>query len=136
MSVSLLVGLLPYWNYTNVGISFVLDEISLWNFLETFLVCWQANSKWFWNSFMSLSLLVGLLPYWNYSNIGISPVLEEISFWNFMETFLGWSYNSFLCQSVSWLTSLLILEKYRDFFSLGWYSFLKFYGDFPGMLVY
>ena len=30
---------------------------------------------------MSVSLLVGLLPYWNYTNIGISPVLEEIWDW-------------------------------------------------------
>ena len=43
MSVSLLIGSLPYWNYTNIGISPVLDEISFWNFLETFLVCWYTH---------------------------------------------------------------------------------------------
>ena len=44
MSVSLLIGLLPYWNQTNIGISLGLDEISFWNFLETFLVRIQVMS--------------------------------------------------------------------------------------------
>ena len=34
-------------------------------------------------SCMSVSLLVSLLPYWDYVNIGIFPVLDEISFWFF-----------------------------------------------------
>ena len=33
---------------------------------------------------MSVSLLVVLLPYWNKTNIGISPVLDDISFWKFL----------------------------------------------------
>ena len=37
---------------------------------------------------VSLSLLTGLLPYWNSTNEGISPVPDEISFWNFLKTFL------------------------------------------------
>ena len=64
---------------------------------------------------MSVSLLVDLLPYWNLKNIGISSVVDERSFWLFLETFLGFCYTSsnfflnFPCvlQSVCWLTSLL-----------------------------
>ena len=92
MYLSLLVGLLPYWNHTKVGLSPVLYEISFWNFLEAFLGCFYTCSKWFWISCMSVNLLVGLLPYWNYTNIGISPYLEDITFSNFLETFLGCLY--------------------------------------------
>ena len=42
----------------------------------------------------------------------------------------------YVCQSVSWLTSLLKLDKYRDISSSGWDIFPKFFGDIPGMLVH
>ena len=29
----------------------------------------------------------------------------------------------YVCQSVSWLTSLLLIDKYKDMSSLGWYIF-------------
>ena len=83
MSVSLLVGLLPYWNETYIGIYPVLDEISYWIFLHTFLGCCYNRSKYFCISWMSLSLWVGLLPYWNCTNIGLSPVMDDI----FLKTF-------------------------------------------------
>ena len=41
-----------------------------------------------------------------------------------------------VCESVSWLTSLLKLHKYRDISSSGWDIFLKFFGDIPEMLVH
>ena len=41
-----------------------------------------------------------------------------------------------VCQSVSWLTSLLKLDKYRYISSSGWDIFLKFFGDIPGMLIH
>ena len=41
-----------------------------------------------------------------------------------------------VCQSVSWLTSLLKLDKCRDTSSSGWDIFLKFFGDIPGTLVH
>ena len=72
-------------------------------FLETFMVCWHTNSKWFWISCMSVNLLVDLPPYGNHTNIGITPLLDEIFFWNF----LGHIY-------VSLLNSLLKLNKYLD----------------------
>ena len=42
----------------------------------------------------------------------------------------------YVFQSVSWLTSLLKLDKYKDISSSGWDIFLKFFGDIPGMLVH
>ena len=86
---------------------------------------------------MPLNLLVGLLPYWNYTNIGISPFLDAISFWNFLEAFLGCLYTCskqfwISCLSISWLTSLLKLYKYRDISSSGWFIFLIFFDTFLG----
>ena len=106
MSVSLLVGLLPYWNLTNVGISPILEEISFWNFLETFLGCWYTGSKWIW----FFGMLAGQFQL----------ILEFL----------------YVCQSVSWLTSLLKLDKYRHISGPEWYIFLKIFGDIPGMLFH
>ena len=55
---------------------------------------------------MSVSLLFGLLPHWNHTNEGISPILDEISF--FCEIFLGFCLNFlYVYENVWWLTSLL-----------------------------
>ena len=162
MFVSLFVGLLSYWNWTNIGISPVLEETFFWNFLETFPGCWHTNSKWIWILCLSVSLLFGLLLYWNHTNIDnsssgwyilliflgdtlgtlihyfqiilifcmsvsllfgslsywnhinieISPVLDKIVFWNFLETFQGcWytisKYFWISCMSVSLLVGWL-----------------------------
>ena len=77
MSVSLLVGLLPYWNYTNIGISPVLEEISFWNFLETFPGYIWTMSKLCWFFCMSVSLLVGLLSYWNWGKMEVFWVITK-----------------------------------------------------------
>merc|ERR1712082_79327 len=42
----------------------------------------------------------------------------------------------YVCQSVSWLTSLVKLDKCRDISSSGSDIFLKFYGGIPRMLVH
>ena len=42
----------------------------------------------------------------------------------------------YVCQSVSWLTSLLILDKYRNISCSVWDMFLKFLWDIPVMLVH
>ena len=42
----------------------------------------------------------------------------------------------YVCQSVSWLTSLLKLQKYSNISTSGRDIFLKFFGDIPGMLVH
>ena len=41
----------------------------------------------------------------------------------------------FVCQSVSWLTSLLKLDKYRNISSSGGHIFLESFGDIPGMYL-
>ena len=45
--------------------------------------CSYTGSKSSQISCMSVSLLVGLLSYWNYADIGISPHLDDIYFCNF-----------------------------------------------------
>ena len=75
-------------NFLNVCQS-VPDDICFWIFLETLLGCWYTCSKWFWTSCMSVSLSVGLLSYLILAYIWISPVLDEISFWLFLDRFLG-----------------------------------------------
>ena len=87
LSVSIIVDLHSYWYQTNVGIYPVLDEITFWNILETFIGYLDTISKWFRISLFSLSLLVVLLPYWYLTNKEISPVLNEISFWIFLRHF-------------------------------------------------
>ena len=42
----------------------------------------------------------------------------------------------YVCQYVSWLTSLLKLDKLRDIFSSGWDIFLEFFEDIPETLVH
>ena len=42
----------------------------------------------------------------------------------------------YVCQSVSWLTSLVTLYKYRDISSSGRNIFLNFSRDIPGMLIH
>ena len=42
----------------------------------------------------------------------------------------------YVCQSVSWLTSLLKLYKYRDISCSGWDIFLNFFGDIPGIFLH
>ena len=61
-------------------------------FLEAFLTCWYTGSKIIQIFCMSVSLVVDILPYWNPTDLGISPALDEISFWMFMDTFLGCWY--------------------------------------------
>ena len=100
-----LFGSLSYWNKTTIGISLVL-EISFWIVLEAFLERFHNEVKYFWISCISVSLLVSLLPYWYYINIDISPILDEIFFWNFMEKIPGYFWTSFKffcisCMSVS-----------------------------------
>ena len=42
----------------------------------------------------------------------------------------------YVCRSVSWLTFLLKLDKYRDISSSVWDIFLKFFGGIPGMFLH
>ena len=42
----------------------------------------------------------------------------------------------FVCQSTSWLTSLLKSRKYQDVSCSGWDIFLKYFGDLPVMFLH
>ena len=42
----------------------------------------------------------------------------------------------YVCQSVSWLTSLLKLDKYKDISSSKWKIFFKLFRDIPWILVH
>ena len=86
------------------------------NFLEACLECLYTKSK-FWISCMCVSLLVSLLPYWNYVYIGISPILDDIYFWNFWRhspdiSELFPKYSVFLVSLVSLSQSLLYLFQF------------------------
>ena len=125
MGFSLLVGLLPYLNNIDIGIYQVLNDVSFC-FLETFLGCLYTRSENAPFPCMSVSLLFDSVSFWNYVNVEISPVLDDISLWNCLQTFLGCWYIQIILifsnvsQSFSWLTSLLKLDKYRDISSSEW----------------
>ena len=99
--------------------------------MEAFLECFYNRSKSIWISCMSVSLLVGLLPYWNYTNLGISPALDEISFWNFWRH--SWDvgtqfldYSGFhVCLSVCLFAYFLTKIRQKDISSYWWDIFLK-----------
>ena len=42
----------------------------------------------------------------------------------------------FVCQSISWPTSIMKLGQYRDISHSGWYIFLKIFGDIPWMFLH
>ena len=82
---------------------------------------------------MSVSPLVGLVPYWKYAKMGISPVLGELSVYFFryfsgklLHCFHIITYFFFVCPAITWLTSLLKFSQYRDIFCSGWDIFLIF----------
>ena len=52
---------------------------------------------------------------------------------HYFQTLLNFLY---VCQSVIWLTFLLMLDKYRDICSSGWYIFLKFCGNIPWIFLH
>ena len=85
MSVSLSGSWHPYLINMNKGISLVLNEI-FWLFKN---IPWMFLHKFEYLpiTYMSVSLLFCSLPFWNYVNIGISPVLDEISFLICLDTF-------------------------------------------------
>ena len=113
-------------------------------FFETFLWYSYPSSISFWFFCISASLLVGLLPYWNWkkfrevSSSGVDIFLKM--FLDIPKILVHWSQiilNFFyVCQSVSWLTFLLKLGQYRGIFSSGWDIFLKSFGDISDMFLH
>ena len=82
-------------------------------------ICWAGRSLFIsWHILTLLTLNVGLLPYLININIGIYPVLNDVSFC-FLETFLGCLYISseylpFPCMSVSLLFDSLSFQNYAN----------------------
>ena len=139
MSVRLLVGLLPYWNSTQIHISPILDDISFW-FLKTFLgfkkifpndseflVCLSICQLAYFLT--EIRQIQGYLKFWMRY---LSEIFGDIPgmLVHYFQIILNFMY---VCQSVSWNTSLLKLYKYRDTSSSGRNIFLKSSGDIPRM---
>ena len=117
-SVSLLISLLKLDKYRDIT---NLDEISFWNFLETFLGCWYTISKLFQISCMSVSLLVcyflteirqiwGYLHFWM---IYLSEIFlrHSLDIGSLVFTWLDWAYIltfEFLCAGLNFETSDLV----------------------------
>ena len=89
----------------------------------------------------SISWLTKLLKLGPYGDISCSgwdifpKIFGDIPgiFWHYFQINANCLY---VFQSVSWLTFLQILDKYRDISSSGWDNFLKHFGDIPGMLLH
>ena len=68
-------------------------------------------------------------PKWNIS------MKFLVAFLGCFHTFQRITNFSYVCQSFSWLTSLLKLGQLRDISCLGWYILLNIFWDIPGMFV-
>ena len=142
MSVSLLVGLLPYWKYTNIGISPALDEISFWNFWRH---SYDVGTLFLDNSEFHVCLTVYFFAYfltkirqryisrsgWDIYQNFFEDIPETLVHW--FQIILIFLY---VCQSGSWQSSLLKYDKFRDISSSRWNIFLNFYEHIPGMVVH
>ena len=125
-----------------MGISQVLDEISFWNF---FRHSWDVGTLFPNNSEFNVCLSVCLFAY---SLTKIRQRHISGSGWDIFLKFFGdipemlvhcfQIILNFLnvCQSVSWLTFLQKIDKYRDISSSGSDVSLDFFGDIPEMLVH
>ena len=87
--------------------------IIFWHSLVTFLGCLYTSSKYLQISCMSVSPLVGLFTYRNQANLGISPVLDDLSsliFLRHSRDISGLFTDHFkfrVCLSVCWLAYFL-----------------------------
>ena len=142
MSASLLVGSLTYWNYTNIGMYQVLDEISFWIFFRYSLNVGTLATN---DSEFHVCLSVCLFAYF------LTKIRQRYISWygwhifleffgDISEMFLHWfqviMIFLYVCQSGSWHTSLMKSDKFRNISSSVWYIFLNFYGHIPGMSVH
>ena len=105
-SLSFFLHLAESWKYLSILMPRLWNDIQSLRFRVNQIVC------------MFVNLLFGLLTYCNEANIGISPVLDEINSWYFFRH--SWDVLHYfqiitnfcsVCQSVSWLTSLLKLGR-------------------------
>ena len=133
-SVSWLTSLLKLDKYRDIS-------NSRWDiFLKLFGdIPWIFSQYFQINTFisMSVSLFVGLLPEKDISSSGLDIFLKFFGDIPGMLVHLFQISLNFLyvCQSATWLSSLLILDKYKDISNNGWYIYLNLYGDIDCMLV-
>ena len=135
MSVSLLFGLLPYWNYTNIDnssygwdilVKFLGDILrTLIHYFQIILIFYVCQS---------VSWLTFLLRYLQFWLRYISEFFWRLS-WNVCILDPNISECFYVCQSVSWLTSLLKLGLYGYNSISGWDIILKMVMDISGMFV-
>ena len=90
---------------------------------------------------LSVHRLTSLLKVDKYRDISCSWLYIFLKFFGgisgiFLHYFQIISNFLYVCQSISWLTSLLKLGQYRDNSCSGWDIFLKFYGHIPDMFVH
>ena len=132
------------YSWLNCLISWVLDDISFWNLLETFLGCFytffQKNANCLYLcQFVSWLTFLHILG--KYSDISCSwwdiflkyfgDILGMfVHFFQIITIFL------FVCQSISWLTSLMKLGQFRNISCSWWDIFLKLYGDIPRIFLH
>ena len=90
---------------------------------------------------MSVSLLVGLVPYRNETNIGIYPVLDVIPYRNFWRH--SWVVGTLVPNNSEFLVSLSVyvcvcdqLTKLFNIFGSGRDIFLKSFRDNPAMCLH
>ena len=84
--------------------------------------------------------LTNILPFSGrkLGNLSILMLDSEIWYVEFLDTMIKIQEEPkflFVCQFVSWFTSSLKLDKYRDISSSGWDIFLKFSGDIPRIFL-
>ena len=89
----------------------------------------------------SVILLTSLLKLDKYGDISCSWWDIFLKFFgDILEMFVHYfkiiTYFLYVCQSISWLTFLQILGKYRDISCSWWDIFLKFLGDILGLFVH
>ena len=91
---------------------------------------------------MSVSLLVDSLPYWNETNVGISHVLDEISFrffWRYywdVGTIATNNSEFHVCLSLCLFAYFLTKITQKYIYRSGGHIFLKFFEDIPETLVH
>ena len=138
MFFSLLFGLLPYWNHTNIGYSssgwYIFLKVS--GHISCYVGTLIPNKSEF---IVCLSVC-----YLAYLHSEIKNIDYSSSGWYIILKFLGDTLETFIhyfpiiliflcvCQSVSWLTFLLKLDKYRHISGPEWDIFLKFFRDISG----
>ena len=106
------------------------------NFLECLLHYFQMNKKCLYIC-QSVSLLTSLMKWNKCMDISCFGWHICVKFFKTFRRFLVHYFQIvinflFVCQSVSWLKSLLKLGQYRDISYPGWYIFWKFWDTFLG----